>query len=181
VTTSHVTLKGPEGLQYARRREETWHTFPVPCAPGETEVRVRYAVLSDPHRGGEWSSDERFVDASVHYVLATGAGWGGAIGEAVIRVRAVPPIQLSSIRGREERGPALAKRGSPRARAETVLPPGMARSGKELRLVRTGLEPEVGDNLQFVYGEPRPRRADDGFPAERAQREARALRALGNR
>jgi hypothetical protein len=51
--TSHVTLKGPQGRQYARRREETWHRFDVTCGPGETEVRVRYAVLSDAHRGDE--------------------------------------------------------------------------------------------------------------------------------
>jgi hypothetical protein len=99
----------------------------------------------------------------------------------VVRVRAVAPIQLATVRGREERGPALAKRSSPRDKVEAALPPGMARAGRELRLVRTGLEPELGDNLQVVYAEPRPRAADDRFPKERAKREARAVRALGKR
>jgi len=178
--TSHVTLKGPEGHQYAKRREETWHRFDVPCGAGETVVRVRYAVLSDPHRGGEWSSDERFADGSVHYVLETGAGWAGNISEAVVRVRAAPPIKLDSVRGREEKAPPLPKRASARARIQTALPPGMARAGKELKLVRTQLEPGPGDNLQFLYAEPCPRRSDDGFPAEREKREARALRGLGD-
>lgn len=181
VTTSHVTLKGPEGHQYAKRREETWHTFDVPCRPGETEVRVRYAVLSDPHRGEEWSSDERFVDASVHYVLATGAGWAGEIAEAMVRVRAVAPIPLSAVRGREERGARLAKRNSPKARVEPALPPGMVREGAALKLVRTHLEPDTGDNLEFIYPELRPRPSDDAFPAERKKREARALKALAGR
>ncbi|MBM4381215.1 MAG: hypothetical protein FJ086_18235 [Deltaproteobacteria bacterium] len=177
--TSHVTVNGPEGRQYARRREETWHHFDVPCAPGETEVRVRYAVLSDPHRGDGWSSDERFVDASVRYVLATGAGWAGAISEAVIRVRAAPPIRLDRVRGRMEGAPPLPKRTSPRDAVSPALPLGMARAGKELRLVLSDLEPGPGDNLQFVYPEACPRPEDDRFPKERAKREARALRALG--
>ncbi|MEN9800665.1 MAG: hypothetical protein RL653_4362 [Pseudomonadota bacterium] len=177
----HVTRMGPEGHTYTKRRKETWHTFQLKPARKGTKrrVRVRYAVLADPHRGDGWSSDEAFVDGSVHYVLATGAGWAGDIGEAAVFVVARPPVSLDAVRIRELREPEIDKRPGPDAAVTPRMPPGATRTMKALRVGRTSLEPETGDNLQIVFANPSPRRAVDGFPAERAKVEAAALAEAG--
>lgn len=173
----HVTRMGPDGRTYTKRRNETWHVFQLePARKGaKKRVRVRYAVLADPHRGNEWSSDEAFVDGSVHYVLATGAGWAGDIGEAEVFVVARPPMSLETVRVRELREPEIEKRSGPDVAAAPRTPPGVTRTSKAIRVGRTSLEPEQGDNLQIVFAYPTPRRVVDGFPEERAKVEAAAL------
>jgi hypothetical protein len=173
----HVTRMGPEGRTYTKRRKETWHTFQLgPARKGtKRRVRVRYAVLVDPHRGNAWSSDEAFVDGSVHYVLATGAGWAGDIGEAAVFVVARPPVSLESVRVRELREPEIEKRPSADVSPAPRMPSGVTRTSKAIRLGRTSLEPDQGDNLQVVFAYPSPRRVVNGFPEERAKVEAAAL------
>jgi hypothetical protein len=172
----HVTRMGPEGRTYTKRRTETWHTFRLPPARKGTKrrIRIRYAVLADPHRGSAWSSDEAFVDGSVHYVLSTGAGWAGDIGEAAVFVVSRPPLSLDSVRVRELREPEIDKRATAEEAAAPRMPPGVTRTSKAIRVGRTSLEPEQGDNLEIVFAHATPRPSVDGFPEERAKVEAAA-------
>lgn len=172
-----VTTSGPPGREYSKRREETWHTFKVHFAAKKaTAVRVRYAVLADGYRGESFSSDELFADGTVSYVLATGARWGGRIGEAVIRVRAGKGVSLSSVRVRDNKMKPLEKREAG-AKVTAVLPAYGTRSAKEVTLLRRDFEPVTDDNLEVVYAWKTPRRAGD--PAVEAELTRAAEAAVG--
>lgn len=147
-----VMKGGPRGREYTKRRDETWHVFPATFAAKKpTTIRVRYAVLADGYRGESYQWGEESVDATVSYILATGARWSGKIGEAVIRVRTADGVDLGSVRVRDNKQPLIAKRAKTTDEVKKALPSYGKQDQKEIVLVRKQLEPTTDDNLEIVY------------------------------
>ena len=149
-TQEFVTRMGPPGRQYEKRRSETWHTFPVTFPKGQTiTVRVTYAVLADAYRGESWGTNQLYADGSVAYVLSTGAGWAGNIGEAVIRVRTTSDLSLQFVAVRDYRMPVIPT--GLKGGAVPSIPSYARRDKSEIVLTRKAFEPAPNDNIEVVY------------------------------
>lgn len=177
-TEEIVTKGGPPGREYSKRREEIWHAFSATFAPNKvTTIKVRYAVISDGYRGDSWSSDELFTDGTVSYVLATGARWSRAIGEAVVRVRVAKGLSLDSVRVRDGKMEPLQKR-SKGEKVERRLPAYAKAEKTEVVIRRSALEPTSEDNLEIVYGLKTPKPMGRVDPQSEAKAQKAAESAL---
>jgi hypothetical protein len=169
---------GPPGRGYKRSRSETWHVFTAPFSQGDTKLRVRYGVVTQPYTGGSWSSDEKLDDREAWYILSTGGRWAGPIGEAIIRVKARGGVKPESIRIRD----GHMTEASPKSTGETVpsvLPSYATRDAEGVTLQRKKLEATLADNLQLVYRADRKHLPETEYERDTGPAAALLLEAMG--
>lgn len=140
---------------FTKTRRETWHVFTPRFAQGDTRIRVRYGVVSNPYSGRSAHTGENIIDGRrVWYILETGGLWTGPIGKIVVRIRARGGVKSESIRVRTHARDTRWKIPKPGAPSPSL---DMTRDAEGLTLRCQQLDATRADNLQLVYS-PNPQR-----------------------
>jgi hypothetical protein len=146
----------PMRTSQVREHGGTWHTFEAQFGRTPSQVRVRYGVLSDLAHPGRFTPGEvpqDGPDATVWYILATGARWKGRIQEAKVIITPAGGVRLEHLSVRDGHMAPVKYSGDAQAlvHVKPFTPPYGQRLADRIELVRRDFEPTQKDNLEIVF------------------------------